>query len=140
MTNLDLHYVGPLLSLGDLTYIEQTQLSATIFPEDDIDRYVFYVEERTWVWFEVEVVLSNVPDGADYFLELYFIRDQNDENQGLVESANDGGEGEGETLKYSNNLLDNRTGWYEVLVRSYDGVPSCQTAYNLDILVGQTLL
>ena len=48
--------------LGDLTDTPETYLYPKLFPETDVDRFVFYVEDTLTGWFDIEVWLYQIPD------------------------------------------------------------------------------
>jgi len=121
--------------LGDLTDEYETLLTPWLHPDGDEDRFVFYVEDGAWSSFDVEVWLYQVPEEADYTLELFWIEDDDGAYRGLVESSDVHGYGGFEVVNHGGSAGRDDSGWYELVVRSVDG-SSCAVPYQLQILVG----
>lgn len=108
---------------------------AWLFPDDDDDRFLFYVEDGDWSWFDIELWLYDVPPDADYALELRQVEDADGDYIGLVDSADEESDGGEELINYGGSYGFDDTGWYEARVYSTDG-SSCDDPYTLQILVG----
>ena len=121
--------------LGDLTDSYETVLTPWLHPDGDEDRFVFYVEDGAWSWFDVEAWLYQVPAEADYSLELVWIEDTEGNYRGVVASSDEGGFGDFEVVNHGGSVGTDDSGWYELAVRSVDG-SSCAAPYQLQILVG----
>jgi len=122
-------------SLGDLTDVPETLLYGYLHPATDVDRFRFYVEDEALGYFDIEVWLYGVPFDADYALDLYWVEDDDGEDQGLVDQADETGLGGYELINYGGFPVLDDTGWYEVVVRSVSG-SGCTWPYTIQILVG----
>lgn len=123
------------VNLGALAEEESELLLAWLWPESDQDRYLFYVEDGDWSWFDIELWLYDVPEGADYALELWLVEDADGDYAGIVDSADEEADGGEELVNYGGSTGFDDSGWYEAVVRSNDGA-ACDSAYTLQILVG----
>lgn len=123
------------VNLGTLAEDESALMLAWLWPEADQDRYRFYVEDGDWSWFDIELWLYDVPEGADYALELWQVEDADGDYVGLVDSADDEADGGEELVNYGGSSGFDDSGWYEAVVRSNDGA-ACDVAYTLQVLVG----
>ncbi len=121
--------------LGVMKDESDAVMVAWIFPDDDDDRYLFYVEDGDWSWFDIELWLYDVPADADYALELRLVEDVDGDNVGIVDAADEHADGGEELINYGGSYGFDDSGWYEARVYSTDG-SSCDAPYTLQILVG----
>jgi hypothetical protein len=121
--------------LGDLTDEPETLLYGYLHPATDEDRFRFYVYDKFFGYFDVEVWLYGVPPDADYALELYWVADDDGVPHGLVDEADEFGLGGYELINYGGFPGLDDTGWYEAVVRSTSG-SGCVWPYTVQILVG----
>ncbi len=108
---------------------------ARSFPEDDVDRYAFYVEDGDTSWFDIEAWLVDVPPDVDLALELVWTADADGVARGVVARADDLGTGGAELAEYSGSAWEDDSGWYEIVVTAREGA-RCDLPYRLDVLVG----
>ena len=125
----------PDADLGTLSPKSEVFASQYLFPEADEDRYRFYIEDTYLDYFDIEVWLYQIPEDADYAIELYWIEDVDGVDQGLVAAADTVQRGGVEFLNYSGKTLLDDTGWYEIVVIAAEGA-SCAAPYQLQILTG----
>ena len=126
---------GAAFEVGYLGTEGEELLYGYVHPASDVDRYVFYVEDGTWSYFDIEVWLYGVPADADYALELHWVADSDGDPRGLVASSDSVGLGGYELINYGGLATRDDSGWYEVVVRSELG-SSCHAPYTAQILVG----
>jgi hypothetical protein len=108
---------------------------ARSFPEGDVDRYAFYVEDGDTSWFDIEAWLVDVPPDVDLALELVWTADVDGVDRGVVASADELGTGGAELAEYSGSAWEDDSGWYEIVVTAREGA-RCDLPYRLDVLVG----
>lgn len=121
--------------LGDLTEEYETILTPWLFPDGDEDSFTFYVEDGSFSWFDVELWLYQVPNEADYALDLYWIEDADGDYRGWIATADEHGMGGFEVINHGGSTGGDDTGWYRLDVRSVQG-SSCAQPYQLQFLVG----
>ena len=113
---------------GTLEHETEHTGTAFLFPDEDVDTVTFYVEDGAWNWFNVEVWLYQVPQGADLGLSLY--------KDGVwVMDVDERGPGDFEKLNYGGESGADDSGWYTAEVWSADGA-SCSSPYQLQVVVG----
>ncbi len=117
--------------LGEMTGLSETFNSFIHAPGDE-DRFEFYIYDGMWDYFGIDVELVTVPPGADMALELLLIEDAEGNNVGLVDEADDGGEGVGEALEFGGTAFVDDSGTYEVRVVAPNGY-NCNVPYILVI-------
>ncbi|MDF1562869.1 MAG: putative metal-binding motif-containing protein [Deltaproteobacteria bacterium] len=123
------------VELGDLTDTRETLIFGHLFPESDVDRYRFYVNDGLTTYFDIEAWLYGVPADADYALDLYWVEDANGADQGLILSSDREALGGYELINHGGSLGTDDTGWYELEIRSVSG-KSCAAPYTLQLVVG----
>ena len=126
---------GEVQNIGNLTDEEEFFLYPTLFPQTDTDTFDFYVEDTATGWFDIEVWLYQVPDDADYWLELYWVEDAAGDDRGLVQIADENALGGFEVINYGGVTGRNDSGWYRVVIQSNAGA-TCATPYQLQFLIG----
>lgn len=126
---------GEYQNIGNLTDEDEFFLYPTLFPQSDIDTFDFYVEDTVTGWFDIEVWLYQVPEDADYSLELYWVEDASGDDRGLVQTADATGWGGIETINYGGVTGRDDSGWYRVVIQSNGGA-SCVAPYQLQFLIG----
>ena len=121
-------------NLGDIDGTEIEINGAFIHPSIDTDIFKFYVEDRFWDLFNIDVTLTDVPSTMDLTLALWFVED--DEGTLISEqadSADDAGLGGDEEVDVGEGWWPSgQSGWYEVIVSSADS-SSCINGYTLII-------
>ncbi len=122
-------------NLGDLTQVVETLIFGTVPSPADVDRFLFYVEDGSASWFDIEVWIYGVPPSADFALSLEWVEDVAGQYQGVVDSRDSAGKGGSEFVEYSGLPTLDETGWYEVQLQSSVG-GDCRAPYWLQILVG----
>ena len=105
-----------------------------LFPEADIDTYEFKVEDGVTDWFGIDVYLTNVPEDADYRLELFWFSDDDGSDRGLVASADKLDVGGTKPLNMRAKRGVTTTGWYRLVVSSVRGA-SCSSTYNVNLVI-----
>lgn len=123
------------VDVGDLETEGEVLIVAWLWPEGDEDRYLFYVEDGDWDWFDIELWLYDVPGGADYALELELVADMDGDPGGVVDRADEEGSGGEELINYGGEYGFDDSGWYEAVVRG-EGSGDCGSPYTLQILAG----
>ncbi|MBM4366565.1 MAG: hypothetical protein FJ102_10135 [Deltaproteobacteria bacterium] len=121
--------------LGRMGDPDEALLWPQLFPESDVDRYTFEVEDGVTTWFSIEVWLYDVPEDADYSIELWWVEDADGRDQGLVAESDRYGDGGFEDLDWGGVTGQDDSGTYEVVVRSNGGA-RCDAPYTLQILTG----
>ncbi|MCP4808214.1 MAG: hypothetical protein GY913_30845 [Proteobacteria bacterium] len=109
--------------LGDITDEYETILTPWLFPDGGFS------------WFDVELWLYQVPNDADYMLDLYWIEDDDGEYRGWVASADEHGNGGFEVINHGGSTGTDDSGWYQLHVSSVSG-SSCAQPYQLQFLIG----
>jgi len=122
-------------NLGDMGTEGDEVLLSWLWPQTDEDRFLFYVEDGDWSWFDIEIWLYDVPEHADYGMELRLVEDIDGDYIGVVGSADESSDGGDELVEYGGSTGFDDSGWYEVVVYSTDGA-SCDAPYTLQVLVG----
>ena len=125
---------GEVKSIGNLTDSGTYQIDSMLFPEADIDTYEFKVEDGVTDWFGIDVYLTNVPEDADYRIELFWFSDDDGSDRGLVASADKLDVGGDETIEYEGKAWRDDTGWYRLVVSSVRGA-SCSSTYNVNLVI-----
>ena len=118
-------------NLGEMTGLSETFNSFIHAPGDE-DRFEFYIYDGMWDYFGIDVELVTVPPGVDMALELLLIEDAEGNNVGLVEEADDGGEGSGEYIEFGGTAFVDDSGTYEIRVVAPNGF-NCNVPYILVI-------
>jgi len=126
---------GEYQNIGNLTDEEEFFLYPTLFPHTDVDTFDFYVEDTVTGWFDIEVWLYQVPDDADYWLEMYWVEDSSGDDRGLVQTADANGVGGFEVINYGGVTGRDDSGWYRIVIQSQSGA-SCSSPYQLQFLIG----
>ena len=122
-------------ALGEIADESDELMLAWLWPEGDEDRYLFYVEDGDWSWFDIELWLYDVPSGSDYAIELWMVEDADGDYVGLVASADEESDGGEELVNYGGSTGFDDSGWYEAVVRG-EGSGDCGSPYTLQILAG----
>ena len=121
--------------LGDLGG-QETIIQPFIFPETDVDRFVFYAEDGFWPGFGVGVYVTGVSSSMDVVIDLIFYGPQIGSQSQLIASSNENGLGGEEEIEYGggwfSSIFSSDTGWYEVKIRSRHE-SSCSQNYTLTI-------
>ncbi len=120
--------------LGDLTDVPEVLLTAYTFPEGDVDRFRFYVEDGTFDWFDVEVWVYGIDPAVDVALDLAWT-DADGVDHGVILTSDVEGPGGYESVNHGGSSWDDDSGWYEATVRTLSGA-SCTAPYLLQVLVG----
>ena len=118
-----------LYDLGDLTE-DGDVVWGYIAPEDDLDTFMFYLEDGWWDSFDFYVIVSP-PVKVDVGLELYF---WTGDEWDLLGSSDSGGAGSTERIYFEGTTGTSDTGYYAVAVWSEDG-ESCSDAYTFEVQV-----
>lgn len=115
--------------LDDITDAGDQKLAGYLSPEDDLETFIFYLEDGWWSDFSFQVSVEPA-DPVDMGLELYWY----DEDDGwvLLDSADSNGVGSTERLAYEGTGGTSDTGWYGLILWSNRG-ESCSDPYNLVI-------
>lgn len=121
--------------VGTLAEDDPQLVFGFVWEDGDADGYGFAVEDDSFTWFSVEAWLYDVPEDADYALELRWVEDADGQDQGIVAWADDGGRGEDEVLDWGGTFGIDDSGTYEVWVTSNRGA-SCTSPYTLEVGVG----
>ena len=111
-------------SIGLLEDLDSYALVAELHHDDDVDRFLFQIEDGWTNLFELQVGISGIPSDAIYELELFHI--DGDEVM-YSESGSD-------TLSttISDSTIANEDGVYQVQIRSLGGA-DCAQSYTLSI-------
>jgi hypothetical protein len=123
-------------SLGALAEEDEERVTAWIYPEGDEDRFRFDVTDGSFSWFSITVELVDGPPDLDLGLSLFWVDDVHGHDQGRVAYADDGGEGDGESLYYGGDTFYDDSGTYELLVWANGGA-SCDRSYDVAIYTGK---
>ncbi len=112
--------------LGSLEDDNARTVTAWLHNEDDVDRYLFYVEDQWYDLFDVHIALSNIPDTTTYRLTLYSV---GDDGENELESIYGRGTLE---LVLEDGLFDADSGNYELRVDPLAD-PDCGQSYLLSL-------
>ena len=123
-------------NLGALAEEDRVDVEGWIFPEGDEDRYRFEVEDGSWSWFSITAQLADLPRDLDIRLALYWVRDPDGADQGMVAYADDGGPGDTEELYYGGDTFYDDSGTYELRVYAAEGA-TCDDPFTVHILTGE---
>jgi hypothetical protein len=121
--------------LGELGAEGEAFAQGFLFPDSDVDRFRFRVVDADFAWFSVEAWLYDVPEDADYALELGWVEDLSGNDRGLVAQADDGGPGGYEILEWGGVVGQDNSGVYELAIRAERG-SGCAFPYRLQVLSG----
>ena len=103
-----------------------------LFPESDLDNFVFYAEEGWLSEIGIYVKVSGLDPALDLVLDLVYHGEQINSQSQNVASSNTGSIGEDEEIEYTGGWFSSNSGWYEVRIRSRNG-ESCFRSYTLTI-------
>ena len=105
-----------------------------LFPETDVDTYEFKVEDGITDWFGIDVYLTQVPEDADYRIDLYWFSDDDGSDRGLVGFGDKLGLGGSEEIIHDGKSFQDDTGWYRLVVSSMGGA-SCSSTYRIELVI-----
>ena len=96
-----------------------------------MDMFSFYIEDG-WGWgFEFGIYLENVPQNADYELQLAWTSKDGEVEDPFLNSFT-GGLGQGEAIEYPGESFHDDSGWYTIRIYAHEGF-SCENPYRLRI-------
>ncbi len=121
-------------TLGD--YDDETVvLHGYLSPEYDVDVFTFYVGDGWLDWFNIDVMLTDVPADVDLAVDLVWTEDSEGTSHGTVDTSDEGGPGVDESIGWGGGISGvwtDTSGTYEVVVYSMES-QSCATPYRLEI-------
>ncbi len=120
-----------LTDLGDLTDVGD-KLSAYISPADDVDMFMFYLEDGTWDYFDFDLIVTP-PSSVDVVVELWWYPDDTTGWEWLdtMDAAGAGGE---EDLYREGDYWDDDSAWYAAVIYANSG-QSCSSNYAFEVFL-----
>ena len=122
----------PEIILAEQAGINEIIIEGVTSSATDYDYFQFYLEDGWFDSFGIETELHAISLTTDFAVELWLILNEEGDGPELLYTANDNGNGLGESGSFSGTWLYGDSGTYQVVVYAVSGA-SCEAEYQLDI-------